>query len=113
MQKCCVFGIVGNCKSVQGGSALKAVADVVARGAGLSEVRRQEVAWQRAASLVMAKGDAEAGLRVYAKNEGLELVSGGAKAQARLIEVWNEYRGAYGDDVLIVTRRNADAAAPQ
>ena len=33
------------------------------------------------------------------------------EAQARVIQVWNEYRHAHGDDVLIVTRRNADAAA--
>ncbi len=98
-------------ESVGGGSALRAVADVVARGAVLSQVRRQEVAWQRAASMLMAKGDPEAGLRAYAKNERLELVSGEAGAQARVIQVWNEYRAAHGDDVLIVTRRNADAAA--
>lgn len=94
-----------------GGSALRAVADVVARGAVLSQIRRQEVAWQRAASMVMAKGDAEAGLRAYANNQRLELVSGDAEAQARVIQVWNEYRRGHGDDVLIVTRRNADAAA--
>ena len=51
------------------------------------------------------------GLRAYAKNERLELVSGEAEAQARVIQVWNEYRRGHGDDVLIVTRRNADAAA--
>jgi hypothetical protein len=96
---------------VPGGSALRAVADVVARGAVLSQVRRQEVAWQRAASMVMARGDPEAGLRAYASNEKLELVAGEAAAQARVIQVWNEYRAAHGNDVLIVTRRNADAAA--
>jgi conjugative relaxase-like TrwC/TraI family protein len=104
------FGDRRQLQSVQGGSALRAVADVVARGAVLSQVRRQEVSWQRAASMVMAKGDPEAGLRAYAKNERLELVSGEAGAQARVIQVWNEYRAAHGDDVLIVTRRNSDAA---
>jgi hypothetical protein len=59
----------------------------------------------------MAKGDPEAGLRAYAKHERLELVSGEAGAQAGVIQVWNEYRAAHGDDVLIATRRNADAAA--
>jgi conjugative relaxase-like TrwC/TraI family protein len=98
-------------QSVPGGSALRAVADVVARGAVLSQVRRQEVLWQRAASMVMAKGDPEAGLRAYAKNEKLELVSGELGAQARVVQVWSEYRVAHGDDVLIVTRRNADALA--
>lgn len=104
------FGDRRQLQSVQGGSALRAVADVVARSAALSQVRRQEVPWQRAASMVMAKGDAEAGLRAYAKNERLELVSGEAEAQARVVQVWNEYRAVHGDDVLIVTRRNSDAA---
>ena len=105
---------LGDCRqlqSVPGGSALRAVADVVARGAVLSQVRRQEVPWQRAASMVMAKGDPEAGLRAYAKNERLEFVSGEPGAQSRVIQIWSKYRVAHGDDVLMVTRRNADALA--
>ncbi|RQH06874.1 MobF family relaxase [Bradyrhizobium sp. RP6] len=98
-------------QSVPGGSALRAVFDVIARGAVLSQVRRQNVAWQRAASMVMARGDSEAGLRAYAKHERLELVSGEAEAQARVIKIWNGCRLAHGDDVLIITRRNSDAAA--
>jgi len=105
------FGDRRQLQAVPGGSALRTVADVVARGAVLSQVRRQEIAWQRAASMAMARGDPEAGLRVYASKERLELVAGEAAAQARVIQVWNEYRAAHGDDVLIVTRRNADAAA--
>ncbi|WLB48304.1 MobF family relaxase [Bradyrhizobium ottawaense] len=104
------FGDRRQLQSVQGGSALRAVADVVARSAVLSRVRRQEVSWQRAASMVMAKGDPEAGLRAYAKHDRLELVSGEAEAQARVIQVWKAYRVAHGNDVLIVTRRNSDAA---
>lgn len=96
-------------QAVQGGSALRAVSDVIARGAVLSQVRRQDVEWQRAASMVMAKGDSEAGLRTYARNGRLELVGGEAEAQARVIQAWNEFRHAHGEDVLIVTRRNVDA----
>jgi hypothetical protein len=61
--------------------------------------------------MVMAQGDSEAGLRAYAKNGRLQLVSGDAAARARAIQVWNEYRRQHGDDVLIITRRNSDAAA--
>jgi ATP-dependent exoDNAse (exonuclease V) alpha subunit len=50
-------------------------------------------------------------LRAYAKNERLELVSGEAEARARVVQVWNDYRHMHGDDVLIIIRRNADAAA--
>jgi hypothetical protein len=105
------FGDRRQLEAVQGGSALRAVVDVVARGAVLSQVRRQEVAWQRAASKVMAKGDSEAGLRAYASNGKLKLISGEAEAQACVIHAWNDLRQAHGDDVLIVTRRNVDAAA--
>ena len=63
-------------ESVAGASALKAVADVVRRGAVLDGVRRQKVEWQRAASVVMARGDTEAGLRAYASRDRVEFVAG-------------------------------------
>lgn len=68
-------------ESVQGGSASRAAADVVARGTIPTEVRRQEVAWQRVASTLMAKGDPEAAsARAYAKNERRELVFRGNRS---------------------------------
>ena len=97
--------------SVAGGSALKAVADFIERKATLTGVRRQTVDWQRAASVAMAQGDSEAGLRVYAEHGRIDLVAGREAAQARTIEAWRDLRQAYGDDVLIVTRRNRDAVA--
>ena len=96
--------------SVAGARALRAVADMIARSAAMTEVRRQEVDWQKAATVVMARGDSEAGLRAYAMHDRLELVSGSEAAQERTIAAWRELRQAYGDDVLIVTRRNDDAA---
>lgn len=96
--------------SVAGASALRAVADIVARSAVMTEVRRQEVDWQKAATVVMARGDSEAGLRAYAMHDRLELVSGTEAAQARTIAAWRDLREAHADDVLIITRRNADAA---
>ena len=97
--------------SVSGGSALKAVADIIERKATLTGVRRQTVDWQRAASVAMAQGDSEAGLRVYAEHGRIDLIAGREAAQARTIEAWRDLRQAYGDDVLIVTRRNRDAVA--
>jgi len=97
--------------SVGGASALRAVADVVGRSAVLEQVRRQTVEWQRAASVLMARGEVEAALRAYAGRDRVELVAGAEVAQARVLAVWSEQRAAHGEDVLIVTRRNADAAA--
>jgi hypothetical protein len=97
--------------SVAGASALRAVTEVVVRTGTLGQVRRQEVDWQRAASMVMASGDAEAGLRAYETKGHIDLISGAEAAQARAIAVWSEARARHGVDTLIVTRRNADAAA--
>jgi ATP-dependent exoDNAse (exonuclease V) alpha subunit len=97
--------------SVSGGSALKAVADIIERKATLTGVRRQTVDWQRAASVAMAQGDSEAGLRVYAEHGRIDLIAGREAAQARTIEAWRDLRRTYGDDVLVVTRRNRDAVA--
>jgi hypothetical protein len=97
--------------SVAGGNVLKAVSDFFERKATLTDVRRQTVDWQRAASVAMAQGDSEAGLRVYAEHGRIDLVAGREAAQARAVEAWRDLRQAYGDDVLIVTRRNRDAVA--
>ena len=97
--------------SVAGASALRAVTEVVGRTGILGQARRQEVDWQRAASMVMASGDAEAGLRAYAAKGHVDLISGAEAAQARVIALWSEARTRHGADTLIVTRRNADAAA--
>lgn len=59
----------------------------------------------------MARGDAETGLRAYAARDRLELVAGDATARDRVIALWKQQRSQYGDDVLIVTRRNSDCAA--
>jgi conjugative relaxase-like TrwC/TraI family protein len=97
--------------SVTGGSVLKAVADIIERKATLTGVRRQTVDWQRAASVAMAQGDSEAGLRVYAEHGRIDLIAGREAAQTRTIEAWRDLRQSYGDDVLVVTRRNRDAVA--
>jgi conjugative relaxase-like TrwC/TraI family protein len=97
--------------SVAGASALRAVAEVCGRQAVLEQVRRQQVPWQRAASELMARGETEAGLRAYAAKGCVELVSGSEAAQVRVIALWSELRARHGEDVLIVTRRNRDAAA--
>ena len=97
-------------ESVAGAGALKAVAEVVRRGAVLGQVRRQTVDWQKAASVLMARGDAEAGLRGYAAENRIELVPGGTAAQERTIAIWTDLRRSHGEDVLIMTRRNSDSA---
>ena len=45
---------------------------MVARPAVMTEVRCQEVDWQKAAIIVMARGDSEAGMRADAMHDRLE-----------------------------------------
>jgi ATP-dependent exoDNAse (exonuclease V) alpha subunit len=97
--------------AVAGGSALKAVSDIIERRATLTGVRRQTVDWQRVASIAMAQGDSEAGLRAYAEHGRIDLVAGPEAAQALSIQAWQDLRQSHGDDVIIVTRRNRDAVA--
>ncbi len=54
----------------------------VGRSAVLEQIRRQTVAWQRAASILMARGEVEAALRAYVARERVELVAGAEAAQA-------------------------------
>ncbi|PZP66059.1 ATP-dependent DNA helicase [Methylorubrum populi] len=97
---------------VPGGSALRAVVDVLGRRAALSEVRRQTVPWQRAASVLIARGEVEAGLRAYARQGHVELVPGAEAVRARALALWGEARARHGPDAaLLVTRRNRDVAA--
>lgn len=58
---------------------------MVARSAVMTEVRCQEVDWQKAAMIVMARGDSEAGMRADAMHDRLELFSGTEVAQERTI----------------------------
>jgi conjugative relaxase-like TrwC/TraI family protein len=97
--------------SVAGGNSLKAVSDIIDRRATLTGVRRQTVDWQRAASITMAQGDSEAGLRAYAEHGRIDLVAGREAAQAITIQAWRDLRQSHGDDVIVVTRRNRDAVA--
>jgi hypothetical protein len=97
--------------AVAGGSALKAVSDIIERRATLTGVRRQTVDWQRAASIAMAQGDSEAGLRAYAEHGQVDLVAGPEAAQALTIQAWRDLRQSHGNDVIVVTRRNRDAVA--
>jgi conjugative relaxase-like TrwC/TraI family protein len=96
--------------SVAGGSALKAVSDIIERRGTLTAVRRQFVDWQRIASTIMAQGASEAGLRTYAEHGRIELIAGREAALTKTIQDWRDLRRSHGDDVIIVTRRNRHAA---
>jgi hypothetical protein len=98
-------------ESVTGGSSLRAISDLIERRSTLTGVRRQTIDWQRAASVAMARGDSEAGLRAYAEHDRIEMVAGREDAEAQSIRAWQDLRQTHGDDVIVVTRRNRDAVS--
>jgi conjugative relaxase-like TrwC/TraI family protein len=98
--------------AVAGAAPLRAVVDALGRHATLGEVRRQAVPWQCAASVLMARGQVEEGLRAYGRYGRIAMVSGPTAAQARVIALWSEARTRHGDDgVIVATRENRDATA--
>ena len=98
--------------AVGGASPLRAVADLLRRHASLAEVRRQLEPWQCAASVLMARGQVEEGLRAYGRHGRIALVAGTQAAQTQVIALWTEARVRHGDtEVIIATRRNRDAAS--
>jgi hypothetical protein len=96
-------------EAVANGNPLKALHEITKRSATMSEVRRQHVGWQRSASILMAKGDVASGLRAYARNGKVKLIAGDKNVHAQAIQYWSEWRAQFGDDVILVTRRNVDA----
>ena len=98
--------------AVQGASPLRSIVDLLQRHGTLGEVRRQAEPWQRAASVLMARGEVEDGLRAYGRHGRIALVAGTVQAKDRVIALWTEARARHGDgEVIIATRQNRDAAA--
>ena len=99
-------------QAVSGASPLRAVVDILGRHSTIGEVRRQIKPWQRGASVLMARGEVEHGLRAYGRQGRIALVSGATAAQERVIALWSEARARHGDnEVIIATRENRDAMA--
>ena len=99
-------------QAVSGASSLRAVVDTLGRHSTIGEVRRQFEPWQRGASVLMARGEVEEGLRAYGRHGRIALVTGPTAAQARVIALWSEARTRHGDsEVIIATRENRDAMA--
>ena len=96
-------------EAVGAGGPLRIVADVLDREATLAQVRRQQIAWQRKASIAMANGDVATGVQAYLDHGAVEAVEGRDATLARSILAWTELRWRHGEDVLMITRRNKDA----
>ena len=109
--KVILVGDVQQLEAVPAGGPLRLVAEELERQATISRVRRQQVGWQRDASLALARGDVGEALAAYSERGAIEEVEGREALLGRTIERWHELRARHGEDVLIVTRRNRDVDA--
>ena len=96
-------------EAVGAGGPLRIVADALERETTLAQVRRQQISWQREASIAMASGDVATGVQAYLDHGAVETVEGRDATLARSISAWTELRQRHGEDVLLITRRNRDA----
>jgi conjugative relaxase-like TrwC/TraI family protein len=97
-------------EAVGAGGPLRIVADALNREATLAQVRRQQIAWQREASIAMSKGDVATGVQAYFDHGAIETAEGRDATLARSISAWAELRRRHRGDVLMITRRNKDVA---
>ena len=109
--KAILVGDVRQLEAVPAGGALRLIAERLERQATIERVRRQQVDWQRDASLSLARGDVAPAIDAYQTHGAIENVEGRDALLDRTIERWRELRTLHGDDVLLVTRRNRDVAA--
>lgn len=97
-------------EAVGAGGPLRIVADALDREATLEQVRRQQIAWQRDASIAMAKGDVSAGVQTYIDRGSMEIAEGREAVLAQSILAWTALRQRHGQDTLLMTRRNRDVS---
>jgi ATP-dependent exoDNAse (exonuclease V) alpha subunit len=97
-------------EAVGAGGPLRIVADALDRETTLEQVRRQQIAWQREASIAMAKGDIVTGVQAYIDRGAMETAEGRDATLTQSILAWTELRQRHGQDTLLMTRRNRDVA---
>lgn len=101
--------------AVDAGDAFRAVSREAAaadRLESLTEIKRQKEAWQREASLALARHDVESALSAYAERGGVQLYSTIAEAREQLIAQWQDERRTDPDKTqLLLTHTNEERYA--
>ena len=78
-------------QAIEAGGAFRAITESTGF-IELTDIRRQQVPWQREATLALAKGDVEAALAQYREHDHVHTFDTQGEAKARLIEQWNDAR---------------------
>jgi hypothetical protein len=94
--------------SVMGGAPYRAVKERIG-GAVLSEIVRQQVPWQRKASLNFATGNTKDGLLAYHEKGHIHFTDTDEQSKAKLIKAWSKDMSAVKQKV-IIAHTNEDVA---
>jgi AAA domain len=101
--------------AVDAGDAFRAVSREAAaanRLESLTEIKRQNEAWQREATLALARHDVQAAVSAYAERGGVQLYSTVADAREQLIAQWQDDRRTNpGKTQLLLTHTNDERYA--
>lgn len=88
-------------QAIEAGGAFRAVSEH-SPTVSLTEIRRQQVAWQREATVELATGKTEAAIERYAKQAHVHAFETQAMAKYGLVELWNDARLAQPDKTQII-----------
>ncbi|MGZ2749929.1 Ti-type conjugative transfer relaxase TraA [Burkholderia stagnalis] len=101
--------------AVDAGDAFRAVsreADAAGRLVGLTEIKRQDAEWQRAASAALSRHDVRSALSVYEANGDVVLERTTDDARDRLLACWRaDQLTAPGESQILLAHTNGDRAA--
>lgn len=107
--KVIAFGDRRQLDAVSSGNPLALVAEELDQVDTLTAIRRQDVDWQREASIAMSEGKFDAALGAYQAQGRITYAPDQITALQQTIDQWTILRAEHGDDVSIVTRSNRDA----
>lgn len=94
-------------QAIEAGAAFRAIAERTPT-VRLTEIRRQQHAWQRNATIELATGKTEAAIQQYAKHDHVHAFETQAMAKQGLIELWNDVRLNQPDKTQIILSYTRD-----
>ncbi|OAJ56756.1 hypothetical protein A6V36_33215 [Paraburkholderia ginsengiterrae] len=101
--------------AVDAGDAFRAVSREALAGdrlESLTEIKRQNEAWQREATLALARHDVQTAVSAYAERGGVQLYATVGDAREQLIAQWqDDRRRSPGKDLLLLTHTNEERCA--
>lgn len=99
--KLVLVGDTQQLQAIDAGAPMRAIGNLVG-ATRLQDIRRQQVDWQRDASLQLAQGDVRRGLNAYHKQGHLHERQTQRDAMGAMVEAWNEARKEHPEQAQIM-----------